>query len=84
VSRFKTSTGERLRWRVTVSSNGRLDPSRAVRALAWHLVDCADPLRPDAHCATGQQLLADGADPDGHCLIDGACPRCAASEPPAE
>src|SRR5262249_9697535 len=21
-------------------------------------------------------LDADGADPDGHCLIDGACPRC--------
>jgi len=41
------------------------------------MMECSDPARADAHCDFGRRLLADGADPDGHCLIDGSCPRCA-------
>jgi hypothetical protein len=61
-----------------VRTEGRLDPSRPSRPLAWHLVTCLDPTRADAHCSHGRQLLEVGAaDPDGHCLLDDACPRCA-------
>ncbi len=76
MARFQTSAGERLRWRVIVQTDGRLDPSRAARPLAWHLMECADAALADGHCPTGRRLMAEGADPDGHCLIDGTCPRC--------
>jgi len=46
--------------------------------MEWHLAGCTEPGNPEAHCATGQALMKDGIDPDGHCLIDDACPRCAA------
>ncbi|HEY1292694.1 MAG TPA: hypothetical protein VGJ60_06325 [Chloroflexota bacterium] len=74
--RFNPRPGQRLRWRVIVQTQGRLDPSRGTRPLAWHLMECSDPALLDGHCAIGRRLLADGADPDGHCLIDGTCPRC--------
>jgi hypothetical protein len=47
--------------------------------LAWHLVQCTDPLLAEAHCAIGNQLMTDTFDPDGHCLTEGVCPRCAAA-----
>jgi hypothetical protein len=77
MSRFQSRTGERLRWRVIVQTAGRLDASRASRPLAWHLVECVAPTRLDAHCPEGQRMLETGGDPDGHCLIDDVCPRCA-------
>jgi hypothetical protein len=76
MSRFRV-TGERLRWRVIVSTQGRRDPSRTTQTLAWHLMECSDLASLDAHCATGRSLMADGSDPDGHCLIGGVCQRCA-------
>jgi regulator of protease activity HflC (stomatin/prohibitin superfamily) len=66
----------RLRWRVVVRTEGKLDPSRPSRPLAWHLVTCSDSERPEFHCAEGRRRLAAGDDPDGHCLLDGGCPRC--------
>jgi len=39
-------------------------------------MECSDPAQLERHSANGRRLLADWADPDGHCLIDGACPRC--------
>ena len=39
----KATTAARLRWRVVVRTDGKLDPSRATRPLAWHLVTCAEP-----------------------------------------
>jgi hypothetical protein len=77
VSRFQARGGERLHWRVIVQSSAKLDPSRTSHRMAWHLVECADPTRAGSHCAHGQSLLASGGDPDGHCLVDDACPRCA-------
>lgn len=77
MSRFRTDSGERLQWRVLVQTAGRLDPSKASLPLAWHLVHCAEPMLASSHCAVGQQLLAGDADPDGHCLLNGVCPRCA-------
>jgi hypothetical protein len=75
----KSASGAaRLRWRVVVSTKG-LDPSRPSRPLAWHLSTCSDSIGFDAHCTEGRRLLTVGAgDPEGHCLLDGACPRCAA------
>jgi hypothetical protein len=66
----------RLRWRVVVRTQGKLDPSRPSRPLAWHLVTCTASENPDAHCPEGRRLLAAGDDPDGHCLLVGVCPRC--------
>ena len=66
----------RLRWRVVVGTKG-LDPSRPSRPLAWHMTECQSPLLAEAHCPRGRELLAEGADPDGHCWIDENCPRCA-------
>jgi len=48
----------------------------------WHLVACADPTRLDAHCPVGLELLSSGVDPEGHCLVDGECPRCALANAP--
>jgi len=74
--RFNPRPGGRLRWRVIVQTQRRLDPSRRTRPLAWHPMECSDAALPEGHCAIGRRLIADGADSDGHCLIDGACPRC--------
>lgn len=82
MSRFQSRTGERLHWRAIVSTTGLLDPSRSSRGLAWHLVECADPTDSNAHCAVGQHMLSTGRDPEGHCLIDGTCPRCALASGP--
>ena len=72
------SATPRLRWRVIVrtGSTGKLDQSGGSRPLAWHLATCADVEGPAAHCHEGTRLLLGGEDPDGHCLLDGACPRC--------
>ncbi len=71
------SAPSRLRWRVVVRTDGKgkMDPSRPSRPLSWHLATCADPERLDAHCAEGRRLVAADDDPDGHCLLDGVCPR---------
>jgi hypothetical protein len=66
----------RLYWRVVVRTEGRLDPSRSVGPMEWHLAQCTDAANAAAHCGVGQALMANGTDPDGHCLVDGACPRC--------
>lgn len=82
MSRFQARTGARLHWRALVKTTGALEASRASHALAWHLVECADPTQPEAHCPVGVDMLKTGADPDGHCLVDGTCPRCAVADAP--
>ena len=75
---IKPPVKPRLLWRVVVRTGGqgKMDPSRPSRPLAWHLASCTDSELPAAHCPEGQRLLASGDDPDGHCLLDGVCPRC--------
>ena len=75
--RFQARDGKRLHWRVTVQSAAAQDGSRGGPKMTWHMVECADPLLAAAHCTEGSLLVAAGADPDGHCLVDEACPRCA-------
>jgi hypothetical protein len=82
MSRFQARTGERLHWRAHVRTTGALESSRASHALSWHLVECAHPTQLDAHCPVGVHLLSTGADPDGHCLVDAECPRCALANAP--
>jgi hypothetical protein len=65
----------RLMWRVNVGTAG-LDPTRPSRPLSWHLATCVGALDAESHCAEGNRLIATLADPDGHCLLDGQCPRC--------
>jgi len=68
----------RVRWRVTVRPATELHADRTAGRMAWHLADCAGGL--EAHCPEGRKQLEVGGDPDGHCLIDGVCPRCSALE----
>ena len=75
--RFETRDGQRLHWRVTVQSASKQDGSRGGPKMAWHLVECGDPLLEAAHCLEGRLLLDARGDPDGHCLVDETCPRCA-------
>jgi hypothetical protein len=77
MSRFQAREGERLHWRAHMRTSGALDPSRPTHGLSWHLVECADPTQPESHCPLGVDMLTTGADPDGHCLVNGMCPRCA-------
>ena len=81
MTRFQARDGKRLHWRVTVQSASKQDGSRGPK-MAWHLVDCADPVLESAHCLEGRLLLAANGDPDGHCLVDEACPRCAVLNAP--
>ncbi|MDQ6672632.1 MAG: hypothetical protein M3069_18145 [Chloroflexota bacterium] len=73
----RPSLPPRLRWRVVVRTGdkGKIDPSRPSRPLAWHLVSCTDNELLAAHCPEGRRLIDSGDDPDGHCLLDGVCPR---------
>jgi hypothetical protein len=75
---LKPPVPPRIRWRVVVrtGATGKMDPSRPSRPLAWHLASCTASEDPDVHCPEGRRLLAAGDDPDGHCLVDGICPRC--------
>jgi len=74
------SASPRLRWRVIVRTGGKLDPSKPSRPLAWHLTTCVDAERSDIHCDEGRRRMAQNDDPDGHCLLDGVCPRCDAHQ----
>lgn len=82
MTRFQARPGERLHWRAIVRTKGALQSSRTSDSLMWHLVECADPTQLVSHCPVGVQLLNSGADPDGHCLVDAECPRCALANAP--
>jgi hypothetical protein len=69
---------KRLRWRVKVLTAAATSADRTAGRMAWHLADCQGDEA--AHCPQGRASLAAGGDPDGHCLVEGACPRCAAAE----
>jgi hypothetical protein len=73
-----------LRWRAIVRVGQKLDASRGHQPLAWHLVDCVETARADAHCDVGRLLMATDGNPDGHCLVDATCPRCAGLGTPVE
>ena len=72
----QTPRSERLHWRAVVHVGGKLDAARGQPPLAWHLAACAAPDRPESHCEVGRLLMATDGNPDGHCQIDAACPRC--------
>lgn len=69
-------TQTRLRWRAVIHAGQKLDPARGQPPVAWHLADCDEPARPEAHCDLGRHLIASDGNPDGHCLVNGVCPRC--------
>ena len=69
-------TRARLRWRAIIHAEQKLDPARGQPPVAWHLADCDDPARSEAHCELGRRLLASDGNPDGHCRVAGTCPRC--------
>jgi hypothetical protein len=65
----------RLPWRAIVHPAG----DQSIRT-TWHMAGCGDPSAPAAHCETGQSLMTSAGDPDGHCLINGNCLRCAVTD----
>jgi hypothetical protein len=42
----------------------------------WHLAKCRGSADPEAHCPEGQRMMHSLGEPDGHCLVNGDCPRC--------
>jgi len=70
------TAARRFRWRAVIRSTGKLDPSAGHPAVAWHLADCSAPASNEAHCDVGRRLIGLDGNPDGHCLLDGVCPRC--------
>jgi hypothetical protein len=70
------ATRQRLRWRAVIHPGQKLDPARGQQPVAWHLADCDDPTRAESHCDIGRHLIATDGNPDGHCRVGGACPRC--------
>ena len=66
----------RLRWRAVIHAGQKVDPARGQQPVAWHLADCDDPGRSEAHCDIGRRLMATDSNPDGHCRVAGVCPRC--------
>jgi hypothetical protein len=80
----ETQPRPRLRWRAIIHAGQKLDPARGQTPVAWHLADCDDPARSDAHCDLGRHLLASDGNPDGHCRVAGACLRCAEGTRPSD
>lgn len=72
----------RLRWRAVIHAGEKFDPARGQQPVAWHLADCDDPARLEAHCKIGRHLITSDGNPDGHCHVTGACPRCVAATSP--
>ena len=82
-AQVQTPSSERLRWRAIVHASHKLDTSGGPR-LAWHLASCAEPGALESHCEVGRLLMAGDGNPDGHCMVEGVCPRCpTSSTPPA-
>ena len=75
--------GARLRWRAVIHAGQKLDPARGQQPVAWHLADCDDPSRAEAHCDIGRHLIATDGNPDGHCQVAGICLRCPQPTGPA-
>ena len=73
-----------LRWRAVVHAAQKIDPARGQQPVAWHLAECGDPARAEAHCAIGRHLMATDGNPDGHCQVAGVCPRCPEPTGPAD
>lgn len=65
---------KRVIWRVIVHL-----VDRDTVQTTWHLAACHAPFEAAAHCPHGRHLLETVGDPDGHCLIDGQCARCASA-----
>ena len=76
------AAGPRLRWRAVIHAGQKFDPARGQQPVAWHLADCDDPARLEAHCKIGRHLITSDGNPDGHCRVAGACPRCVAATSP--
>jgi hypothetical protein len=74
----------RLRWRAVIRTGEKLDPALGIQAVAWHLAECDDPTRLEAHCDVGRHLLATDGNPDGHCHVAGVCPRCPDTSGPGD
>jgi hypothetical protein len=82
------TVARRFRWRAVIHSGRKVDSTSGQPTVAWHLAECDDPQRTEAHCETGQHLIALDGNPDGHCFVGGACLRCpeqaeASATPPA-
>ena len=67
----------RLFWKAVIRVGARFGATREGDRVEWHLSGCAAP-EGGEHCSEGQRLLDLNGQPDGHCVINGVCGRCAA------
>ena len=78
-SRTKTVAAEpteRLYWRAVVRTGGQFAASRQGDRVEWHLVGCSEPFSKGEHCTEGELKIETLGNPDGHCMVNGACGRC--------
>lgn len=71
---------ERLYWRAVVRTGTMFAASREGDRVEWHLADCAEPHGTGAHCSQGLYSLEVAGQPEGHCVVNGACGRCGESD----
>jgi hypothetical protein len=75
---------QRLFWRAVVRTGGQVGASRERDRVEWHLSTCTAPLADGNHCNEGRHLIETIGHPDGHCIVDGACGLCGATEQATE
>ncbi len=68
----------RLYWPAAMHDDRKPGAGHMHARLAWHLASHGSTLGEKAHCTECQRRLAAQANPDGQCLLEGACPRSAA------
>ena len=75
---------QRVFWRAVVRTGGQVGASRERDRVEWHLSTCPAPLAEGSHCNEGRHLIETIGHPDGHCIIEGVCGLCGATEQPGE
>jgi hypothetical protein len=75
---------QRVFWRAVVRAGGQVGASRERDRVEWHLSTCAAPLAAGSHCNEGRHLIETIGHPDGHCIVNGVCGLCGATEHQAE
>ena len=79
-----TPVAQRVFWRAVVRTGGQVGASREKDRVEWHLSTCVAPQAEGSHCNEGRHLIETIGHPDGHCIVNGVCGLCGATEAAAE
>jgi hypothetical protein len=83
-AREAVPAAQRVFWRAVVRTGSQVGASRERDRVEWHLSTCAAPLAEGNHCNEGRHLIETIGHPDGHCIVNGVCGLCGATEHQAE